>query len=208
MPSLASPSRKFSKKERSLTSRLARSLARPAAHSAFAVEAGERLYWAARDDDASALRLHLSEGAPADWRLPANGHTPLIAAAYNDSVECVRLLVAAGADVDAASRQGTTALLVACQYCREAIAEALVAAGASLRGGGGPALPAFVAAQTGAAPVLALLLRARASPDERDPSDGATALYVACQNSRAACVGELLDAGAGMEVASSTAGRR
>ena len=90
MPSLASPSRKFSKKERSLTSRLARSLARPAAHSTFAVEAGERLYWAARDDDASALRLHLSEGAPADWRLPANGHTPLIAAAYNDSVECVR----------------------------------------------------------------------------------------------------------------------
>ena len=38
MPSLASPSRKFSKKERSLTSRLARSLARPAAHSTFAVE--------------------------------------------------------------------------------------------------------------------------------------------------------------------------
>ena len=61
-----------------------------------------------------------------------------------DSVECVRLLVAAGADIDAASRQGTTALLVACQYCREDVAEALVAAGASLRGGGGPALPAFV----------------------------------------------------------------
>ena len=56
------------------------------------------------------LRQQLAEGAPAEWRLPANGHTPLLAAAYNDSAECVRLLLAAGADVSVRGKDSWTAL--------------------------------------------------------------------------------------------------
>jgi uncharacterized protein len=68
--------------------------------------AGQRLMAAVTNGDADAVRRLIAEGAPIDERYPyVNGfndaHTPLLVAARDGHTEIARLLLEAGADVNA-----------------------------------------------------------------------------------------------------------
>ena len=86
--------------------------------------------------DAAELSRALSTGATIDER-DQHGRTALFCAARNNELACVRLLLGAGADADAACADGQTPLSTAClhalsQECDVEVVRALVAHGAAL----------------------------------------------------------------------------
>ncbi|EOD29526.1 hypothetical protein EMIHUDRAFT_365862 [Emiliania huxleyi CCMP1516] len=60
-----------------------------------------------------------------------NGATPLFVACRNGQLECVRLLLEAGAAIDQADEQGATPLFVACHFGQLEVAKLLSSYGAS-----------------------------------------------------------------------------
>ena len=109
------------------------------------------LMWAAAQGHAEVVRLLLASGARVDDRskvypqvvsssgnadrsgvfeVMQGGYTPLLFAARSGDVASARLLVAAGADVDAAAASGTSPLVVAAHSGHGALAAFLLAAGA------------------------------------------------------------------------------
>ena len=109
------------------------------------------LMWAAAQGHAEVVRLLLAHGARVDDRsrvypqvvsssgnadrsgvfeVMQGGHTPLLFAARRGDVASARLLVAAGADVDAAAASGTSPLVVAAHSGHAALAAFLLEAGA------------------------------------------------------------------------------
>jgi ankyrin repeat protein len=75
------------------------------------------------------VQLLLRHGANASMKLPMSGSTPLIFAAAYPNMEVVRLLVAAGADVNAKDNDGHTAAVIAADRGTDEVARFLVAAG-------------------------------------------------------------------------------
>ena len=73
---------------------------------------GPQLLQAARVGDADEVRDLLDRGAEVESRDPA-GVTPLVAAAYGNHLEAARLLVDAGADVNAKDETQQSAYLIA-----------------------------------------------------------------------------------------------
>src|SRR5260370_32197130 len=88
-----------------------------------------RLSDAAMQGDKDAVRSLLKQKI--DVNAPqGDGTTALHWAAYRDDLEIVKLLLASGANVQAATREGAiTPLLMACQNGSAAIIEALLKAG-------------------------------------------------------------------------------
>ncbi len=125
---------------------------------------------AIRDSSVEAVSLFLALGMPANTKAPAAGQ-PLAAAvtqcAYQHEAEALamaKLLLAAGAEVDAGARDGVTPLLSAAQHCSGAeVVELLIAAGANVntRAPGG-ATPLMFAKIFGRAEAEAALRRAGA----------------------------------------------
>ena len=87
-------------------------------------------------------------------------HTPLAGAAFKGNLAMVRLLLEHGADVEGASPDGKTALMMAAMFNRTEIVEYLIGQGADphARAGNG-ATPLEAAAMMGAADTQALLSR-------------------------------------------------
>lgn len=68
------------------------------------------------------LRKLLDAGAKPIFTCHDNQETPLMIATYNDRIACVEMLIESGADLNARSKDGNTALKYAEEYGREAIA--------------------------------------------------------------------------------------
>lgn len=127
------------------------------------------------------------------------GATPLIVAAGEGHEACVRLLVEAGAELDAIDERGSSAVAHARAKGKTATAERLVRAGADPAAEATPAARLILAAEQGE---LAEVERALAegapvdAPDDRDEQLGRTALMLAAARGHLPCVDELLGAGA------------
>jgi ankyrin repeat protein len=122
------------------------------------------LHQAAYDGDSERVRACLQAGADPN-AYDESGYCPLHWVAFKALVgwspmEVVRLLLEAGADVDATTQDagGNTALVLSCQAGSEPVARALVAAGADVNAVCGNTTPLIAAAMSGAEAVVRLLL--------------------------------------------------
>ena len=117
------------------------------------------LHWAAMKNDAELARMLLYAGANVKATTRIGAYTPLLLAAKNGSAAVVEPLLNAGADVDAATSNGTTPLMFAAASGNRAAVETLIARGAdvnakeSVRG----LTPLMFAAASNRAAVLELL---------------------------------------------------
>ncbi|MGK2962003.1 MAG: ankyrin repeat domain-containing protein [Gemmatimonadaceae bacterium] len=137
---------------------------------------------AARAGNVSRVRELLRAGAsPNESYGYKRSHTPLMAAAKNGHLEATRVLIQAGARHDqSAEGSGLTALGMAAEAGHVAVIDLLVSVGASLQGGGGnhdPVPPLQAAAGAGQVEAVRALLRAGASPNEKQL--GSTAIDAA-----------------------------
>jgi len=86
------------------------------------------VHWAAQESDYDAVRLLLAKGASTETA-DGEGHFPLYQAAAEGSLETVRLLVEAGAEVNRMCDSGT-ALSIACAFEHTDVAHFLMIVGA------------------------------------------------------------------------------
>ena len=134
----------------------------------------------------------------------------LLAAAREGQVEVVGSLLREGANVNAARGDGLTALHLAAEGGRGAVAEALIAAGAAVEAGTriGHHTPLHLAARGGHGAVARRLLEAGADPNTATTGSGVTALHLAAgaTDGREA-VAALLDHGADPNAREASAGQ-
>jgi ankyrin repeat protein len=91
------------------------------------------LVYASQAGKAPVVRTLLAAGADPNARGAHRGEKPLLVAASNGHIEAVRALLEGGADVDAESRNGATALGVAVLGSYTDVIELLLSAGADVR---------------------------------------------------------------------------
>ncbi len=152
---------------------------------------------AAMRDDPDAVRRLLDGGA--DVNAPrGDGMTALHWSALNGSAEIARMLVGAGADLEAATRIGAhTALHVAAKEGNGEIVAILADAGANVEAATGTgATPLHFAAASGDARAVRALLDHGARVDASEPEWGQTPLMFAAALGRDRAVAALIDAGA------------
>ncbi len=149
---------------------------------------------AIRNADVQVIRKWLDNGAGVNAR-DAEGNTPLILASFYATPECVGLLLAKGADVNAANKAGVTALVRAATSYENS--RLLVVAGANVRVR--TALdntPLILAARrAGNSRTVDLLIEYGADPREHN-SSGVTPVLAAAASGDVETVRLLLDAGA------------
>ena len=154
------------------------------------------LMMAAKYGATAVARLLLQRGAFVHAK-DREGRTALHwAAARGDFVETVEVLLKAGADIDAQSTAGT-ALAAAAFIGALGTVHALIRAGADVARPDPTlnATPLMFAAERGQEPVVAALLAAHASVNQRDGA-GWTALFYAAREDHAGIVRRLIAAGA------------
>ena len=140
----------------------------------------------------AALAQHPEQAAADD----AHGWAPLHDAAQLGSLACLRALLAAGADVDAANSRGATALFLAAGKGHEGCVRELLAAGASTGAAEATGMtPLHITAGMGHLGCLRTLLAAGAEVEAAD-GEGYTPLLLAAQRGQAPCLRALLAAGA------------
>ena len=144
------------------------------------------LMWAAAQGHPEVVRLLLAAGARVDDRslvypqvvsssgnadrsgvfeVMQGGYTPLLFAARRGDAASARLLVAAGADVDAAAASGTSPLVVAAHSGHGALAAFLLSAGADPGAADAGYAALHAAVLRGDAPLVRTLLAHGADPD-------------------------------------------
>jgi uncharacterized protein len=136
-----------------------------------------------------------------------DGATALHWAASNEDLEMVKMLLAGGANVNAATREGgVTPLFMACTSGNAAIIEALLSAGASAKSAkpnGTTAL--MIAAASGSVNALKTLLDHGAEVNAKESVHGQTALMFAAALNRVDAVKFLAQHGADVNAASNIA---
>jgi ankyrin repeat protein len=155
-----------------------------------------RLADAAMNGDRASVRSLLAEKAPVSVA-QGDGMTALHWAAFRDDLDLVKMLLAAGADVKASTRDGAlTPLFLACTNGNAAIIGTLLQAGAdanSVNGNGTTAL--MTAAASGSADSVKVLLEHGADVKVKENAHGQTALMFAAALNRTAAVKLLLEHG-------------
>ncbi len=137
----------------------------------------------------------------------AAGPTLLDAAEQGDHATAMRLVSARGVNVNAATPDGTTALMWAASNGDVELARALVRAGANAKltnQFGTSAI--FEAAVVGSAPILDVLLKAGADPNTKN-TEGETALMAAARSGKVDAARVLVEAGADVNLKESFGGQ-
>jgi ankyrin repeat protein len=155
--------------------------------------------------DLAAVRALIQQKADVN-AAQGDGSTALHWSAYGDNLEMLKLLLAAGANVKATTREGAiTPLFMACTNGNAAAIERLLNAGAdpkSIKANGTTAL--MTAAASGSAAAVKLLLDRGAEINAKETVHGQTALMFAAALDRVEAVKLLLARGADAAVASTT----
>ena len=156
---------------------------------------------AAMRQDAGAVRTLVAGDADPD-AAHGDGMTGLHWAAHNGDVDILRVLLAAGADVEARTRLGDhTPLHVASRSAQAAAVRELLEAGAEANAiATTGATPLHFAAASGSAGAVAALLDHGADADAREPVWGQTPLMFAAAEARAGAIKVLLERGADPEL--------
>lgn len=132
-----------------------------------------------------------------------DGSTALHWAAYRDDLEMVKLLLASGANVKAATSEGAiTPLFMACQNGDAPMIDLMLKAGAdpnSVKANG--TTPLMMAAASGSADAAKLLLDHGAEVNAKESAHGQTALMFAAAMNRTAVVRLLMARGADPNIA-------
>jgi ankyrin repeat protein len=156
-----------------------------------------RLSEAAMQGDKEAVRSLLKQRVDVD-AAQGDGSTALHWAAFRDDLEMVKMLLAAGANVKAATREGAiTPLFMACTNGNAAIIEALLNAGAgpnSVNANGTTAL--MTSAASGGVDAVKVLLAHGAGVKAKESAHGQTALMFAAALNRDAVIRVLMAHGA------------
>jgi ankyrin repeat protein len=152
--------------------------------------------------DAKAVRTLLAQHVPLNAVDP-DGSTALHAAARSDSLEIADMLIAAGADVKAATRYNITPLSLACGNGSAAMIERLLNAGAdpnSTSEEGQTAL--LTAALTGKVDAVRVLLAHGAKVNVQEPVKGQSAIMWAASEGNTAAAAMLIEFGADVKAKS------
>ena len=88
------------------------------------------IWRAAMTGNTAAVEQHILTGTDINAKEDLSGSTPLIVAATFGQVEVTRILIKAGAELNARNNSGGTALHVACFYCQPEVVELLLNEGA------------------------------------------------------------------------------
>ncbi|GAB4813625.1 hypothetical protein N2152v2_000671 [Parachlorella kessleri] len=174
-------------------------------------------YACIKSDHADVIETLLELGASADERDTA-GYTTLATAAEAGSLQCVKALLAHGADVTARDNDGLTVLMAAClcdprqhnPHTKAAIVRLLLAAGADptaesdINGASRDGTTALhLAAKSGFTNAVELLVTAGADLGAQD-KNGNTPLHYAVMNSSVQAAAALVEAGAPLNVANAS----
>lgn len=162
-----------------------------------AAAADTRLADAAEKGDREAVRSLLKQKAEVNGA-QGDGTTALHWAAYKDDLETAKILLAAGANVKAATRIGAiTPLFMACKNGNASVIEALLQAGADANSVDERGTTALMsAAASGSADAVKALIAHGADVNAREGSHGQTALIFAAALNRSAAIKVLLEHGA------------
>jgi len=164
--------------------------------------ADTRLADAAMRGDKDAVRSLLKQKADVN-AAHGDGATALHWAAYNDDLEMVKILLDAGANVKAATREGAiTPIFMACTNGDGPMIEALLRAGAeakSVKSNGTTAL--MTAAASGSAEAVKILIEHGADINAKEAVYGQTALMFAAALNRDSVIKVLMEHGAEANVA-------
>jgi uncharacterized protein len=170
----------------------------------FAAAADTRLSEAALRGDTDAVKSLLKQHVDVDAP-QGDGTTALHWAAFHDDLAMVNLLLSAGANVKAATREGAiTPLFLACTNGNAPVIETLLKAGAdanSTKANGTTAL--MTAAASGSIDAVKVLLKNGARVNDKESAHGQTALMFAAALNRDAVIRELMAHGAESNLVSS-----
>ncbi len=151
----------------------------------------DQLFLAIRNGDASGLSTLLLVNPELVGARDPRGFTPLVLATYLNNLPAAKVLVDAGADLNATDGMGNTALMGSCFKGNTEVIRYLIEAGADVNivaGNGGTAL--HFAAMVNNPEVAALLVGAGASLDVKD-GKGLTAADHARQQGATALAAQL-----------------
>jgi quinoprotein dehydrogenase-associated probable ABC transporter substrate-binding protein len=146
------------------------------------------LMWATWSDNPALVKMLIAHGAKLD-ATDNRGLTPLVIAAQNAKIKSTRVLLDAGADVNApVTKGGYTPLMLASRSGSNELATSLIEHGANVNAANLGGVTALMIATAGNRSTLVeLLLKAGAVVDARS-EDGRTALSIAHANSNDAVI--------------------
>jgi ankyrin repeat protein len=161
-----------------------------------------RLVEAVKRGDVNAVRSLLSQHVDANVS-EADGSTALHVAAQRDNLEIADLLIAAGANVKAATRYNITPLALACTNGNAAMIESFLKAGADPNSASEQGQTALMtAALTGKVDAVKVLLTHGADINAKEPIRGQTALMWAASEGNTGAVELLIEFGADLKIKS------
>lgn len=158
------------------------------------------LYIASQEGHDEVVKLLLKHGANKNT-IFRRGYTPLYVACRNGHVKVAKILVEDGVNINVVDNDGGTPLYTASQEGRHEVVKLLLGSGADpqiLFNGG--YTPLYVASQNGHDKVVCALLQSPKTRLNYIAPNGASSLYIACQNGNLTSAKMLLEHGANCNI--------